>query len=54
MFRSLILNNQGQGTYIKFRVFSNQSLREINNAISQLNEAAQGLRKEISHFKVAT
>ena len=28
------------------------SLREINNAIGQLNEAAQGLRQEISRFKV--
>jgi len=29
MFRSLILNNQGQGTYIQFRVFSN-FLKKIN------------------------
>ncbi|MCL1467921.1 methyl-accepting chemotaxis protein [Argonema galeatum] len=28
------------------------SLREINRAISQLNEASQGLRQEISRFKV--
>jgi len=29
------------------------SLREINGAIAQLNEAAQGLRQEISRFQVA-
>jgi len=29
------------------------SLREINGAIAQLNEAAQGLRHEVSRFKVA-
>jgi methyl-accepting chemotaxis protein WspA len=28
------------------------SLREINNAIAQLNQVAQGLRQEISRFKV--
>ena len=31
-----------------------QSLREINSAIGQLNEAAQGLRREISRFQVGT
>lgn len=30
-----------------------ESLREINGAIAQLNDAAQGLRQEISSFKVA-
>ncbi len=29
------------------------SLREINGAIAQLNDAAQGLRSEVSRFKVA-
>jgi methyl-accepting chemotaxis protein len=29
------------------------SLREVNGAIAQLTEAAQGLRYEVSHFKVA-
>ncbi len=29
-----------------------QSLREINGAIAQLNETAQGLRSEVSRFKV--
>jgi len=28
-------------------------LREINGAISQLNEASQGLRQEIYRFKVS-
>ncbi|MCL1469177.1 HAMP domain-containing methyl-accepting chemotaxis protein [Argonema antarcticum] len=31
-----------------------QSLREVNGAINQLNEAAQGLRQEVSRFKVAS
>ncbi|HEY9690724.1 MAG TPA: methyl-accepting chemotaxis protein [Oculatellaceae cyanobacterium] len=31
---------------------STESLREINRAIAQLNEAANGLRSEISRFKV--
>jgi methyl-accepting chemotaxis protein WspA len=30
------------------------SLREINGAISQLNQASSILRQEISRFKVAT
>jgi methyl-accepting chemotaxis protein WspA len=30
------------------------ALREINAAISQLNEASQGLRQEISRFKVTS
>ncbi|MEG4285961.1 CHASE3 domain-containing protein [Microcoleus sp. A006_D1] len=30
------------------------ALREINGAISQLNEASQGLRQEISRFKVSS
>jgi methyl-accepting chemotaxis protein WspA len=29
-----------------------QSLRDTNRAIEQLNEAAQGLQREISFFKV--
>jgi hypothetical protein len=28
-------------------------LREVNGAIAQLTEAAQGLRQEVSRFKVA-
>jgi methyl-accepting chemotaxis protein WspA len=30
-----------------------ESLREINHAIEQLSGTSQGLRQEISHFKVA-
>jgi methyl-accepting chemotaxis protein WspA len=30
-----------------------ESLREINKAIEQLNEAAQGMRQEVSRFKVS-
>jgi len=29
-----------------------QSLQETNNALSQLDDAAQGLQREISQFKV--
>jgi methyl-accepting chemotaxis protein WspA len=29
------------------------ALREINSSIGQLNEAAQGLRSEISRFKIS-
>ncbi|MCY7278004.1 MAG: methyl-accepting chemotaxis protein, partial [Phormidesmis sp. CAN_BIN44] len=29
-----------------------QSLQETNNALTQLNDAAQGLQREISQFKV--
>lgn len=33
---------------------TSDSLREINNVIEQLNQASQGLRQEISRFKVST
>jgi methyl-accepting chemotaxis protein WspA len=35
-------------------VQSTDSLREINHAIAQLNQVAQGLRQEIARFQVKT